>query len=132
MRIVIDTNVIASAIFFGGKPRELISLIMKQSVDTFVTQEIIEEYLDTIEYLKNKYPQKKIQLPLSQIISACKLIETKSNIKICRDPDDDKFIACAIDGNCIYIVSGDNDLLSLNEYKNIKIVTVAEFLSSIS
>ena len=45
-----------------------------------------------------------------------------------RDPDDDKFISCAVDGKCFYIVSGDNDLLSVGNYGNIEILTVADFL----
>ena len=49
-------------------------------------------------------------------------------MKVCRDPDDDKFISCAIDGQCYYIVSGDKDLLSLKEQQQVKIVTVSEFL----
>ena len=58
MRIVIDTNIVASAIFFGGRPREL---------SAFISQEIIEEYQGTIEYLQNEYPSKRITVPLTQI-----------------------------------------------------------------
>jgi predicted nucleic acid-binding protein len=54
---------------------------------------------------------------------------SKTNIKICRDPDDDKFIACAIDGKCKYIVSGDNDLLDIKKYKNVEVITVQEFMN---
>lgn len=46
---------------------------------------------------------------------------------MCRDPDDDKFTSCAVDGKCIYIVSGDNDLLVLKDYEGIEIITVAQF-----
>ena len=49
-------------------------------------------------------------------------------MKVCRDPDDDKFISCAIDGQCYYIVSGDKDLLFLKEQQQVKIVTVSVFL----
>ena len=45
----------------------------------------------------------------------------------CKDPDDDKFINCAIDSKSLYIVSGDNDLLVLGEYNNIKIITATQF-----
>ena len=63
----------------------------------------------------------KIAIPLTQIISACQVIERKSNVKVCRDPDDDKFISCAVDAKCFYIVSGDKDLLTLEEYEGIEI-----------
>ena len=51
-----------------------------------------------------------------------------SDIHVCRDPDDDKFISCAVDGKCIYIVSGDNDLLAMEAFDGIEIITVADFL----
>ena len=50
-------------------------------------------------------------------------------VNVCRDPDDDKFLACAIDGAAYYAVSGDSDLLSLGEFRGVKIVTASEFLS---
>ena len=51
MRIVVDTNVLASAVFFGGKPGELLRLILARYVSAVATQEILDEYQDTIDYL---------------------------------------------------------------------------------
>ena len=68
-------------------------------------------------------------LPLTIIISSMRILEPTSHIDICRDPDDNKFIECAIDGRCLYIVSGDRDLLSLKKYNDVQIVTVAKFLA---
>ena len=51
-------------------------------------------------------------------------------MELCRDPDDDKFIECADDAKCVYIVSGDKGLLSLKKYKDIEIVTVADFMAA--
>ncbi|MBR3355647.1 MAG: putative toxin-antitoxin system toxin component, PIN family [Oscillospiraceae bacterium] len=56
------------------------------------------------------------------------VIEPSSHVRVCRDPDDNKFIECALDGQCNYIVSGDKDLLDIRHYKNIRIITVSEFL----
>lgn len=114
--------------FFGGKPRKLIELLLNKELDSYITQEILEEYKDTIVYLQNKYNNKKVFVPLTYIISACKIIEGKTKVKICRDPDDDKFISCAIDAECLYIVSGDKDLLEIKEYEEVQIMTVSDFL----
>ena len=127
MRIVIDTNVIASAIFFGGRPRELLELLMTRKLDAYISKEILDEYRETIEYLQNKYSSRPVAVPLSQIAAACKMIEIKTEIDACRDPDDNKFISCAIDSRSLYIVSGDKDLLSMGQYEDIEIVTVADF-----
>ena len=131
MRIVIDTNVVVSAMFFGGRPRQLLEMLMKHQVEAYVTQEIITEYQETSDELLSRYPTKPVRLPLNQIISACNLLETHSKIAVCRDPEDDKFIECAVAGKCIYIVSGDKDLLAVEKYHNIQIVTVADFLNSL-
>ena len=130
MRIVIDTNVIASAIFFGGKPEQLVEMLMQRDLVAFVSKEILQEYQATVDELAAKYPQRKVLVPLTHIAGACKIIETTSDIHICRDPDDDKFIECAVDSRSIYIVSGDKDLLDIKQYQNVKIVTVADFFKN--
>ena len=61
------------------------------------------------------------------MLSVIEIIPAQTRVDVCRDPDDNKFISCAIDGQCYYIVSGDKDLLTLKEYSDVKIVTVAEF-----
>ena len=98
MKIVIDTNLVASAIYFGGKPEKLIDLLINQRFDAYTNGAIIEEYGATTE------------------------------VHVCRDPDDDKFIGCAIDSKSKYIVSGDKDLLAVGKHEDVEIVTVADFL----
>ena len=56
-------------------------------------------------------------MQISKFFRSLQSFEMKSDLKICRDPDDDKFINCAIDAKAIYIVSGDNDLLTINVAK---------------
>jgi len=128
MRIVIDTNVVASAIFFGGKPAELLKLVLlRRSISAVATLEILEEYQATIDYLLGKYNGKKLNFTVVPLFSAMEIINSSSTITLCRDPDDDKFISCAIDGKCLYIVSGDKDLLTLKEVQNVQIVNVTNF-----
>lgn len=127
MRIVIDTNVVASAIFFGGRPQELLIELYEKRIDAVVSPEILDEYQETFEALCAKYPQKPVRIPLTEIAAACQIVLPKQHFEICRDPDDDKFIDCAVEADCVYIVSGDKDLLVLKEFQNIEIVTVAEF-----
>lgn len=59
------------------------------------------------------------------------MTEERTKVRICRDPDDDKFISCAIDTECLYIVSGDKDLLEIEMYKDVKILTVSNFLENV-
>ena len=128
MRIVVDTNVLVSGILFGGRPAELIRFVLMHAVSAVATQEIIEEYQSTLDYLLEKYGGRKVSIPLDIICSAMEIIPVQSRVKVCRDPDDDKFISCAVDGGCVFIVSGDKDLLSLERYADVEILTVAQFL----
>lgn len=87
MKIVIDTNVIASARFFGGKPRKLIRLLMDGRYDAYVSASIIEEYNETDVQLKEDYPDKPVSFSLQEIISKMHQIEVTTDIHVCRDPD---------------------------------------------
>ena len=129
MRIVVDTNVIASAIFFGGKPYLLLHYIMEGRVDVVASKEIVDEYEEIVLRLKQKYHRIDTRIPLQELLSKFEIIRVSSDIQASRDPDDNKFISCAIDGKCLYIVSGDDDLLSVGNYGDVEILTVAEFLS---
>lgn len=128
MRIVIDTNVIASAVFFGGRPYQLLRYIMENYVEVVASKEIVDEYEEIILRLQQKYPAITTKIPFHDILAKLEIIRVSSDIHVCRDPDDDKFISCAVDGKCLYIVSGDSDLLSIGQYEGIEILTVADFL----
>ena len=127
MRIVVDTNVIASAVYFGGKPYDLLKLIMEEKVSAIASKEIVDEYEEILARLQHKFPKLSKSIPFQEIVGKLTVIKVSSDIRICRDSEDDKFISCAVDGRCIYIVSGDNDLLSLKDYDGIEIITVAKF-----
>ena len=128
MRIVIDTNVIASAVFYGGKPYLLLRYIMEDCVEVVASKEIVDEYEEIILRLQQKYPAITTKIPLHDILTKLEIIRVSSDIHVSRDPDDDKFISCAMDGKCLYIVRGDSDLLSIGKYEGIEILTVADFL----
>jgi len=116
------------AAFFGGRPEELLRKVLMHEVIAVATREIADEYQKTISYLAAKCKGKRSHLSAVPIISALELISNKSKVEVCRDPDDNKFISCAPDGRYYYIVSGDKDLLTIQKYSGIKIITVAEFL----
>ena len=129
MRIVLDTNIIASALFFGGKPYQLLRYVMESRVDVVASKEIVDEYEEIVLRLQRKYPAINSRIPLQDIISKFEIIRVNSEIHISRDPADDKFISCALDGKCLYIVSGDSDLLDIESYEGIEILTVSDFLN---
>ena len=98
-------------------------------MDVVASKEIVDEYEEIVLRLKQKYHRIDTRIPLQELLSKFEIIRVSSDIQASRDPDDNKFISCAVDGKCLYIVSGDDDLLSVGNYGDVEILTVAEFLS---
>lgn len=127
LKIVIDTNVVVSALFFGGKPQELLQLAITKAVESHVSPSIVGEYNEVIARITRKYPHKQGTFSIDNFISNCRLVFPSQKVEVCRDSDDNKFIECALEAQCMYIVSGDDDLLSLKQFRNIEIIRVADF-----
>ena len=129
MRIIVDTHVLASGLFFTGIPHKILQGIKQRKYRTVVSQDIVGEYKRTVDKLANRFPNvinANAQLELivlsSDICQPQKLIES-----VCADPDDDKFIACAIASKTKIIVSGDKHLLNVSGYKSIEVLTPRRF-----
>ncbi len=135
MKIVIDTNVVISALFFKGKPFEVLSMAVNHSngINAFATPYIVSEYIEIFQRMIDKKGKKKPEGdPLAHFLNSLSIIEDSDSVHASRDPDDDKFLDCAFNCKALYIVSGDNDLLDIKEFEGIKIVKVDEFLEIFS
>lgn len=127
MKIVVDTNVLISGVFFGGYPRKILSSVVNKGITACATTEIVIEYEEIVQEMIERKQGHINRAILTPLIQAMEIIEPISHIEICRDPDDDKFLECAKDSRALYIVSGDKDLLVLKKYENIQIITAKEF-----
>lgn len=127
MRIVVDTNVLISGVFFGGFPRKILSEVVKNKLTACATTEIVDEYEEIVQEMIERKQGHINRNLLSPLIKAMEIIEPITQVKMSRDPDDDKFLGCAKDAHALYIVSGDKDLLVLEQFENIQIVTAKEF-----
>lgn len=127
MKIVIDTNVLISGVFFGGFPRKILSAVVNGAVWACASVEILDEYRVTVqEMVRRKQGHIDVAI-LNPLIYSMEIIEPVSDVKACRDPYDDKFINCAVDAHATYIVSGDKDLLVMGQFGDISILTAKEF-----
>jgi len=129
-RVVLDTNVFISATIRDGKPRQLLKKAVKDKKYVLVTSnEILNETREVLRRPKFQMSEDEIDQILFALVSSSDIKIVKSNFKVVKeDPDDDMIINTAYDGQVDYIVSGDDDLLRMKKFKNIKIVTVAEML----
>lgn len=135
MKIVIDTNIfVSSFINKNGNPRKLIDLWKTGTITLCLTREIIAEYIEVLkrfDVVKDIEIKRLLNLFKKGININFVGILPKLNI-IKEDPDDNKFIECAVASHAKYIVSGDSHLTKLKNYKNIKIVAVEEILIKIN
>ncbi len=133
-RVVIDTNVVISALLFGGEPAELIALWKSGRIEPLASKQILEEYLRVLAYPKFKLSREELDFVLyHEILPHFEIVTAKPGRVIVRDdPSDDKFIRCAQAGKAKIIISGDQHLTSLKSYGAIKIVTPYQFLKGLN
>ena len=127
MRIVVDTNVVVSGVFFGGPPRRVVEAIASREVNASATLEILDEYSEVVKDMVLRGQGHLRTDALSYFLGAVDVIDSVTSVEACRDHDDDKFIGCAIDAHALYIVSGDKDLLSLGSYDAVEMITASDF-----
>lgn len=132
MRVVLDTNVLMSGIFWSGPPYEILERWKQGKICLVVSQEILSEYKRVGEILSEKYPQVDLGPFLELLTMYAELQEPiKLSQPISRDPDDDKFIACALAAKVRWIISGDKDLLSVPDNIGVKVITPTTFLKEL-
>jgi len=120
MRVIIDTNVLISAVFFQGKPAVILEAWITGKIEIVLSTDILNEYSEVIERLSAKFPSVEISGILSILTAGCRIVEPEiSEKQVCDDRDDDKFIATALSGKTNIIVSGDKHLLDVNGYSGI-------------
>ena len=128
-KIVIDTNIYISAIFWGGKPRSVVDLGRNGQVSIFTSSQIEKEINKKLKTKFGLSDEEVAQILLDFSTFTLPIKASRKITVIDDDPDDDKFIECAVASRAGFIVSGDKHLLNLKEYKGIKIMKAADFLS---
>lgn len=131
MVVVIDTNVLVSGIFWKGKPYQVIKSWERGDFKLLASPEILEEYGRVLEDFAKRHPGVGVEDILGIIGLNCELVKAKPVRGVCKDPDDDKFIAAALSGGAEFIVSGDKALLDIEVYQNVEIVNPSNFLKNL-
>jgi putative PIN family toxin of toxin-antitoxin system len=128
LKIILDTNVIVSGIFFSGPPYEILKAWRNGKFKIVVSIEILFEYQRIAEKLNQKFPMINIQ-PMIDLFTVKAVLVNGSElpIQICKDPGDDKFISCALASNSKIIITGDKHLLNVNGYEGLEIIRPREF-----
>ncbi len=131
IKIVLDTNVIISGLGWGGNPKKIVNFWKTGKIILCISAKVLNEYIEVLE---------RNIIPANDYKWFILLIEEKKNIKIVKpkehfdivkeDPDDNIFLDCGVAGNVKYIITGDDHLLNLKEFKGIKILSPLKFLEN--
>jgi putative PIN family toxin of toxin-antitoxin system len=124
-RILLDTSVLFSAYGFRGKPRALLDDVI-DGVHDLVTSPALLAELARALYRIPGMDDARVRQAIVQLIRISDVVEPARGPRVCRDPDDDRVLECAVAGNVDLIVTGDEDLLCLAHYAGIPIVRVSD------
>lgn len=130
MKVVVDTNVLISSFQNPhGNPKKIVDMWKKGHFILCITEDIVFEYVEVLN---------RLSIPIRKIKELTGLFKERANIEflvntekmeiIEDDPQDNKFIECAVAANAQYIISGDKHLRALKSFGNIKILSPSEFL----
>ncbi len=129
-RVVLDTNVFVSGIFWSGPPYQILKAWSEKRLELIISVEILEEYNRVFDILSEKYSPINLTNFVELITQGAYFFEpVKLSRQISSDPDDDKFIACALAAQVDCIVSGDRDLLSVDGFDGLKVFTPSKFMN---
>ena len=131
MKIVVDTNVFVSAYFYGGTPLKVFEGWRNGQYDLVVSSEILREYQRVGQKFAKGEPDHRFYRLLDLISYKGKfVIPVDLSAEVCSDPDDDKFLACALGGGAEVIVSGDKALLDCSGYGGLAVLTPPVFVET--
>lgn len=131
-KVVVDTNVLVSGLFFSGPPHRILKAWDDGQFCIAISEAIIHEYKRVIEAFSRKLGDINLEPILERIVIEAEMVADYTfDRPICEDPDDDKFLACAMLSKSHYLVSGDKHLLKLETFLDTAIVTPRQFLAGL-
>lgn len=132
MKVIVDTNVFVSGVFFSGPPYQIIKAWREGKFELIMSSDILDEYRRVAIILAEQFPPVDLQKILEFVEKEAIFFEASAlSEPICDDPDDDKFFACAFASDAKIIVSGDKHLLRVSGYKDIEVLKPKAFVDII-
>jgi putative PIN family toxin of toxin-antitoxin system len=128
IRVVPDTNILISSVFWEGHPYEVIRRGILGEYQLVLSADILDELVDKLIH-KFQFPEEQLQVFIDILLLYCEVIEPTSTFDIVRDKKDNNIISCAFDGKADYLVTGDPDLLVLKTFRSIKMITATDFIN---
>lgn len=132
MRVVLDTNIFVSGIHWVGDSNKILLMWKEKRFELVSSIQTIEEITETLRSFRITLSEEDILMWENMILENAVFVEPEEKISIVKDdPDDNKFIETAIAGRASYIITQDNHLLKIGEFKGIRILTPKDFLEKV-
>lgn len=130
MKAIVDTNVVLSGFFFGGLPGRVLEAWRDDRFTLVLSTPILAEYREAGAEFEASYGGADFEAFAALLLVNCEVVEAPEHLPqpVCADPDDDKFLACALAAGVRVIVSGDRALRAVSGWNGIKVVSPREFL----
>jgi putative PIN family toxin of toxin-antitoxin system len=134
IKAVLDTNVLVSGLVSQkGPPRQILDAWLEGRYTLVLSLYLVDELAHVLTYPRIAervcLTQKELEAILAALLSQAELTPDKLQLPgVMRDPKDDPVLACAVEGQVDYIVSGDQDLLVLGEYESVQVITPRQFV----
>ena len=130
MKIVLDTNVVVSGLFFGGYPGEILSAWHRGRITLVLSASILAEYREVGAELSSHYGELDFEAFAALLVMHAEVVDAPPALaeSVCSDPDDDKFLACAAAAGVAVVVSGDRHLLAVSGWRGIEILRPRAFV----
>lgn len=131
MRVVVDTNVLMSGIFFGGVPGRIVEAWATGRLEIVLSPEILDEYRRVGSDLAARYPERSVALQpmLTLLATHGSMVNAVAlEVQVSVDEADDMFLAAAMTGDTTTIISGDKHLLDVSGWRGIRVLTPRRFV----
>ncbi len=136
MRLVLDTNVVASAMLWGGNPLQLLQARREKRAELYTSTAMLAELTDILTRPKFGTKITASTLTVDQLVDRyaelAQVVRPTSVPRTAPDPDDDVVLGTALAAKADLLVTGDRSLLSVGEYQGVRIVSVAEVLQALA
>lgn len=130
MNVVLDTNVLVSGFFFGGVPGQILEAWRNQRVTIVLSAPILAEHREVGAALEARYGGSEFESFAALLVAHGEVVDAPPALseQVCRDPDDDKFLACALAAAAPMVISRDRALLDVTSCRGIEVVTPRAFV----
>jgi len=134
--ITVDSNVLVSAATISSTPpSQILDAWREERIEMALSEPILNEVQDVLcrPYFVNKagWTKEQVKTYVNELRMGALVVPGTTKVNICRDPMDNMVLSCAIEAESEFVVSGDEDLLVLKEYKGIPIKTPRDFIQEV-